>query len=411
MRYEKKIKYLIDQHMAGAWGEEPYEGNSVVCLRAADIETERLTHKIVDLTRRSFKEDDIKNKQLKAGDIILEKSGGGENQPVGRVMLFSLNEPALCSNFLEILRPKKSLLFPRYGIYLFYSIWSSRKVIPSIKQTTGIQNLDISDYLDIKVEVPDLDEQQKIADYLDKETSRIDAMIVAKENLLRLLEEKKQSLITKAVTKGFDPNAKMKDSGINWLGKVPDHWILKRLKYVVRKIDEPIAFADFIVAVENIESKTGKLVSITEQNKYEGSLSKFEAGDVIFNKLRPYLAKVFLAEGEGASVGELLILRPGKDLVSTFLFFRLISSDFIAEVDSSTVGAKMPRANWDSFIKEQVIAIPPLKEQILISNVLKEQTAQLDKLRNYTEISINLLKQRRNVLITNSVIGKVKFES
>ncbi|MBN8691771.1 MAG: restriction endonuclease subunit S [Bacteroidetes bacterium] len=190
-----RLKYLFEKRIGGAWGEEPEINNSYVCIRAADFLTDKIAHKTTDLTRRSFKTEEIEKKQLKEGDIIVEKSGGGENQPVGRVVLFSLDEPALCSNFLEILRPNLNILDPKYGAYLLYSLWASRITTKSIKQTTGIQNLDLSEFLDNKVVLPSISEQRKIVDNLETEILQIDTMYKHTLKSLELLEERKSSLI------------------------------------------------------------------------------------------------------------------------------------------------------------------------------------------------------------------------
>ncbi|MCB0535797.1 MAG: restriction endonuclease subunit S, partial [Saprospiraceae bacterium] len=102
----------------------------------------------------------------------------------------------------------------------------------SIKQTTGIQNLDTSSYFKEIVCLPPLEEQQAIAAWLDERTARIDTLIAKKQRLIELLQEKRQAIISKAVTRGLDPHVKLKDSGIPWLGEVPEHWEVKRLKHL-----------------------------------------------------------------------------------------------------------------------------------------------------------------------------------
>ena len=147
-RQSIRLKYLFTERMGGAWGEDPEnEGDGIVCLRAADFFTERLSHSKFNLTRRIFNANEFKSKHLKDGDLIIEKSGGGENQPVGRVIIYDLDEPALCSNFLELLRPNQRISISKFSAYLLHSLWLNRSVLPFIKQTTGIQNLDLKDYL------------------------------------------------------------------------------------------------------------------------------------------------------------------------------------------------------------------------------------------------------------------------
>lgn len=233
-----RLRHCFTERFTGAWGGEPEEENSFVCIRAADIETHAMAHAKVDLTKRSYDENEFARKQLRANDLIIEKSGGGDNQPVGRVVLFDLSEPATCSNFLEILRPAHEKLNSKYGAYLLYSIWSQRLVDQHIKKTTGIQNLDGDSYFDQRVWLPSLETQRRIADYLDRETAEIDALIEAKEQMLALLEEKRAALVSRAVTKGLNPDVPMKDSGLEWLGEIPAHWKVSRAKRFFREIDE-----------------------------------------------------------------------------------------------------------------------------------------------------------------------------
>jgi type I restriction enzyme, S subunit len=421
MMSEKKIKYIIETHMSGAWGDEPVEGNSVVCLRAADIETERLTHKTDDLTRRSFKKEEFRNKQLKPGDIILEKSGGGENQPVGRVILFSLDEPALCSNFLEVLRPKKSFLLPQFGIYLLYSIWSSRKVVLMIKQTTGIQNLDISDYLDTKVVIPEIQQQRKIAKYLNKETSRIDAMILAKEKLLKFLEEKKQALITKAVTKGLNPNVKMKESGIAWLGEVPENWNVCRLKHVSTKIGSGVTpkggAAVYqkegipLLRSQNIHFDGLRLEDvayISEETHESMSGSKVVKGDILLNITGGSIGRCFYFDGEysEANVNQhVCIIRPNKLALTKYLYFFFVSSLGQNQVELYQEGGGREGLTFEN-IKSFVVPLPSVNEQEYIIRTLQERIGKLSLVIQKSEYSLQLLKEKRSALISSTVTGK-----
>lgn len=406
---EIRLKYLFSKRIGGAWGDEPQDDNAIICIRAADFNTDLLTHSTENLTRRSFDKNEIENKKLIAGDLIIEKSGGGENQPVGRVVKFNLNETALCSNFLELLRPDNSIADSEYLAYLFYALWKNRVVTKAIKQTTGIQNLDISDYFDNKIQLPDLETQAEIVSYLNKQVAHIDKLIDQKGKQIKILEEKRQALITQAVTKGINPKVKLKDSGIDWLGEIPEHWKVKKLKYIVEKIDEIVESANFIIAVENIESFTGNLVNMEQDNFYEGAQYKFKTNDIVFNKLRPYLSKVFLAKSEGACVGELLILRPNENVIPEYLFYLMLSSKFIDEVNSSTVGAKMPRANWDDYIKHIKIPIPQVEEQLHIVNSIKKNLEFMSKTAEATRISLKLLSEKKASLIFNCVTGGKKL--
>ena len=198
------------------------------------------------------------------------------------------------------------------------------------------------------------------------------------------------------------PYTEYKDSGIAWLGEVPKHWDLIKLKYAVTltKEDAEERHEDFQIALENIESWTGQFIET--DSEYSGSGDAFEEGDVLFNKLRPYLAKVFHAQRAGTPVGELLVLRPESDVSSRFMFYRLLSAEFIDVVDGSTYGAKMPRASWD-FIGGLEIPMPPLDEQRTIAAYLDRKTAQVDTLIAKKQRLIDRLQEQRTAVINRAV--------
>lgn len=194
-----------------------------------------------------------------------------------------------------------------------------------------------------------------------------------------------------------------KPTGIEWIGDIPNSWSVKKLKYLVDLVDEPNPLAEFVIAVENIEGKTGKLVNLDPDKTFQGEIKAFKKGDVLFNKLRPYLAKVYYAEDEGGSIGELLTLRIKDEIVGRYLFYRTLSANFIDVVDSSTNGTKMPRASWDGFINQLPIPFPDKPEQEAIAKYLDRKTEEVDKLIANKQKLIELLKEERTAIINKAV--------
>lgn len=195
-----------------------------------------------------------------------------------------------------------------------------------------------------------------------------------------------------------------KDSGIEWLGDVPAHWKWKRLKYCGNLINEKGNGTRVelpYTGLEHIESWTGRMLSSEEPTMSEGQANYFKSGDVLFGKLRPYLAKVLRATLDGICSGELLVLRP-KNATQDYLFYYLLARDFIRTVDSSTYGAKMPRANWE-FIGNLPMLLPLLDEQHSISAFLDRETERIDSLIAKKERQIELLQERRGALISHGV--------
>ncbi|RYF92767.1 MAG: restriction endonuclease subunit S, partial [Chitinophagaceae bacterium] len=234
--------------------------------------------------------------------------------------------------YYTVINPTTS---PRYFYYccltINFEMYKYGSAVPSMTQEVLNQ---------IPFAIPPFSEQKLLANYLDQKTRHINQTIRKKQQLIELLHEEKTAFINHAVTKGIDAGAPMKPSGVEWLGDVPAHWEKRKLKYIVDKIDQLTTNTEFVIAVENIESHTGRLVFDDTQKNYQGQLYAFEEGDILFNKLRPYLAKVHLAEKDGSMSGELLILRPKTGFNNLFVYYRILSYDFIQEVNSSTEGTK-----------------------------------------------------------------------
>lgn len=291
---------------------------------------------------------------------------------------------------------------PRYVYYILKLI-----DLKNLSFGTAVGTLNRNNIHTSTIAIPPLPEQHAIAAFLDRETARIDALIAKKEWQIELLQEKRAALISHTVTKGLDPNAKMKDSGVEWLGEVPEHWEIKRIKYVSPRINEKTEEETDLpyIGLENIESWTGKLIPNEENYEAEGQSNKFQKGDVLFNKLRPYLAKVLVATEIGRCTSELLVLRP-KMVTQYYLFYFLLSKDFVNTVDSSTYGAKMPRANWN-FIGDLLSPLPPAHEQEAIATFLNIEAAKIDGLINKINNSIGKVNEYRAALISAAVTGKI----
>ncbi len=203
---------------------------------------------------------------------------------------------------------------------------------------------------------------------------------------------------------GFPAYPQYQDSQTDWLGKVPANWEVRRLKFSTCLINEKSnaqeATLDYL-GLEHIESWTGKRIT-DHTSTSEGISSKFAPGDVLFGKLRPYLAKVWLADSQGVATSEALVIRPDNEVIGCFLKYYMLSRDFIDVVNGSTYGSKMPRANWD-FIGNLSLLIPAIKEQRQIARFLDHKTAQIDRLIEKKQELIEKLQEQRIAIITQAV--------
>jgi type I restriction enzyme S subunit len=199
--------------------------------------------------------------------------------------------------------------------------------------------------------------------------------------------------------------SKYKPSNIGWIRDFPAHWELKRLKYVANRAelkveadeDNPLPY----IGLEQVEPWTGRLIELDDDLVPTGVSNRFAAGDTLFGKLRPYLAKACNVDFDGLCSSELLVLR-GKTYDRKFLLYQLLSHGFINLVDSSTYGSKMPRANWD-FIGICELPLPPVDEQQTIARFLDAKTAQIDALVAQKRQLIEKLKEKRQALIARTV--------
>ena len=253
--------------------------------------------------------------------------------------------------------------------------------------------------------IPPLKTQQKIADYLDEKCGEIDATIAKQKESIEKLKAYKQSLISETVTKGLDKSAPLKPSGIDYLGDIPSHWEIKKLKFLVSLIDNKTKDGHSI-SLENIESGTGKLIET--ENTYDGEGISFKENDLLFGKLRPYLAKVYLSALKGRALGDFYVMRANKCINPNFLKFVLLSDWFIKIVDSSTYGTKMPRASWD-FTGGMRIPLPPISEQDCISSYLETKCSEVDTFISEKQNIIQKLDAYKKSLIFEYVTGKQKI--
>lgn len=312
----------------------------------------------------------------------------------------------------------------RFWMYQHAAAYASGVNVAAIKQTSGIQNLDQSQYFDERGVYPDEDEQNAIATYLDRETAKIDALIAEQEKLLALLAEKRQATISHAVTRGLNPNAPMKDSGISWLGEVPAHWRVTkcgRFLSVLSGYAFPSAGFDHngngTKLLRGVNVSVGSLrwddVVYWERSTDDG-LDEYElqVGDLVIGMDRPLIAAgMRVAKVKEEDVPCLLLqrvalLRTSSELNSDFLMHWLSTPMFVAHFSPETTGVSVPHISPDQ-IASFVIALPPNDEQRKIIEFLDEELGRLTRLCWQSEQAVQLLKERRSALISAAVTGKI----
>ncbi len=264
---------------------------------------------------------------------------------------------------------------------------------------------------------PNQQEQAKIVDFLNYKLAKIDRFIRKKKQLIKLLNEQKAAIINHSVTKGIDPNAKMKPSGIEWLGDIPEHWEVRKLKYVVSLNDETLnektnpEFELRYIDIGNVND-AGDIAEIVKY-KFKDAPSRakriVKEGDVIISTVRTYLKAITLisedCENLIVSTG-FAVLRPKAKIISTFLNFSVRANYFIQKVCADSYGVSYPAINASELI-ELEIAFPNVLEQCAIGSHIEKETTKFNQTISTIEKEITLVEEYKTALIAEAVTGKI----
>lgn len=325
------------------------------------------------------------------------------------------DEVTICSSEFIAMEAKNCDL--KYLYYLMNSEMNRQRLDSRVQSVTrSHQRVYPSDIYRFWTALPLTIEQQTIVSFLDLVTARIDALIQKKERMIELLKEKRIAFITHAVIKGLNPIVPMKDSGIEWLGEVPEHWDVKRLKYVSSCNDESLPETtdpDFEILYVDISS-VSRILGITakEEMSFEDAPSrarrKVKDGDTIVSTVRTYLraiAPIENAEDNLIVSTGFAVLRP-VSVYSGYLSL-VIQSHFVVEsIVARSVGVSYPAINA-SDIGDICITNPPLSEQREIVDKVRKATSRIDEMQSKNEQSITILHEYRSSLIHSAVTGKI----
>ena len=417
---QPRLKWAFDSCKNGAWGDEPDGESDAVCIRAADFNADLGVLLDSERTLRAIDESTYRKVGLRAGDLVVEKSGGGEKQLVGRSVIYNGTDRAVCSNFLARCRPS-DLVTSEYLNYLMLGLYKARGTYPHIKQTTGIQNLDMASFLNTRVTLPPLETQKRISAYLDEKTAQIDGLIARKQALLARLGEKRQAIITQAVTKGTNPAAPLKDSGIDWIGQIPAHWDLVALGYryeiqLGRMLNAERADGENLKPYLRVYDVQWGAINVNQlplmdfppeaQRRY-----RLLPGDLMVNEGGSYVGRSAIWQGDLEECyyqKALHRLRPSNRENDTAEFLLLVMemattrNVFVAGGNQTTI---------DHLTAEQLrryrFAFPPFNEQAEIVADCRQRLKQLSDIVDAVSTSLAYLAEYRVALITSAVTGQI----
>ncbi|MGC2049107.1 MAG: restriction endonuclease subunit S [Gallionella sp.] len=362
-------------------------------------------------------EDLTKCKLVSKGDFVINSMNYG----IGSYGLSALD--GICSPVYIVLRPRLDKIESRYAFRIF-----ENRAFQTFAQSFGNGILEHRAAINwdilksIGVGIPPKEEQAAILNFLDRETGNIDALVAEQEKLIALLKEKRQAVISHAVTNGLNPAAKMKDSGIEWLGEVPEHWDVVPLGHLATLIQTG-PFGSQLHSEDYVEGETpvinpfniqeGKLVAdwsctVTQEIVARLSHHKLKLGDIVFARRGEMgrCAMVTVNEvnwlcGTG-SLNVRLSRRAIPEFVSTYL-----RTEYVRELlKLESVGSTMDNLNTQ-ILSRVSVPLPALDEQQAITSFLDRETAKLDALTAEANRAIALLQERRSALISAAVTGKI----
>lgn len=403
-----RIKFLLSHSSAGVWGEdEKGNKNDIVCFRAADFDYSHGCLKLDNNTVRNIQQKQLEGRVLHKRDLLIEKSGGGDATPVGRIVRFNYDGIATRSNFMHFISVDK-YNDDNYLFYYFYAMYANNVNVLYFNQTTGIQNLKVSEYLGQTIFLPSLKEQMTIANYLDKKCSEIDKVISAQQKRIALLQELKQSVITHAVTKGLNPNVEMDAAEEDWINRLPASWGKAKLKYYIHLVN-------------------GRAYSQPELLS-EGKYKVLRVGNFFTNDTW-YYSNMELEEDKYCNNGDLLYAWSASfgpyiwnqdrtiyhyhiwkvcynecmDKMYVYYMLKAITNFKLGDIHGST----MVHITMES-MNNSIIPIPSLDEQKDIASYLDKKCASIDSSISKAQHQVDLLQEYKQSLINEVVTGKRK---
>jgi len=407
----RRLRASITECVNGIWGADPNGRDDLICVRVADFDRVNLRVSLRKKTVRAIPPSVRSRRLLQRGDLLLEKSGGGDLQPVGAVVAFDRDESAVCSNFVARM-PLAAGYDSFYVNYLHFALYAYRVNVRSIKQTTGIQNLDGKAYLSEPVAFPPPAEQAAIVRFLDWANGRLERAIRAKRKVIALLGEQKQAIIHRAVTRGLDPSVPLKPSGIPWLGDIPRHWeIVRNMALFTHRVEAgkselpvlQVSLRSGITAEELDQFGRPKRL-IADATKYK----LIYKGDVAYNTMRMWQGAVGVSPSDGLVSPAYVVLRPKRDTCPEFYDFIFHTEVYKQEVNRQSTGivSDRNRLYWDSFKQMPNISLPRDEQEEIVTFILTE-TSSLNTAISRLEREIELLREYRTRLVADVVTGKL----
>jgi type I restriction enzyme S subunit len=418
---DRNSYYPVGDGDHGSIKPEMYQEEGIPYIRVQNLtwHGEVLTDGIVCISEEVQRAN--KKSILYPDDILIAKTGA----TIGKIGLIPENiKEANTTSSVGKLTVDKTRFNPKYILYCFQSRALQDQIWLEASQKSAQPGFNIDDLIVFEFLAPDLTGQSKIAHYLDHQTAIIDQLISQKEKLIELLKEKRQAVITEAVTKGLNPIAKMKDSGIEWLGEVPEDWELKPLKHLATlkgrlgwkglKAEEYVEIGYGFLSTPDIKNDAidfSNINYITKERFLESPEIILEVGDVLLVKDGSTLGIVNIIKDlpiqstVNSSIGIIRII--DKQTINPEYLFWLLRSDYIQNVLSRLKAGQGVPHLFQKDIKNFTLLIPPIKMQNEIIKFINVKYKSVNEIIDKEKVQIEKLKEYRQSIISEAVTGKI----
>ena len=407
-----KLKYLFKLNKNKNIGNKC---NTILSLSYGKIKIKKDLNE--GLTPESYESYQL----LSTGDIVIRSTDLQNDHTSLRTGLVKI-EGAITSAYIGLKNLDMSLCDSRFYHYFLHD-WDITKAI--YNQGKGLrQSLNWDDIKNMLIPVLDISEQTAIANYLDSTTAKIDEAIAQQQKMIDLLNERKQIIINNAVTKGLNPDAPMKDSGVEWIGEIPEHWEIKKLKHVCQAFGR-IGFRGYsttdlvdegegCITLSPSNMRDGKMqygkCTYLSWEKYEESPEiKVFNGDILFVKTGSTYGKSSIVEDLPleATINPQLLVFKNFTCNNMFLANVLQSTAIKTQVEISVIGGTIPTISQQKILN-YVFPFPTEDEQYAIVEYVESKSAPINSAIKAAEKQISLLQERKQIIINDVVTGKVK---
>jgi len=414
----KQLRRVAELHVSNV-DKKSVEGQEAIRLcNYTDVYYRERIDGDIDFMEATATAEQRKRFQLRVGDVLLTKDSETSDDIASPAVVAADLPGVLCGYHLALLRPGVEV----DGRYLARAISCSPIRDHFYSSATGVTRFGLSrgDIGTGVIPMPPVEEQRAIANFLDRETTRLDALIAKRQRMIELLQEKRAALITHAVTRGLDPDVPLRDSGVEWLGRVPAHWDVLTLAKLTTKltngyvgptrdmfVGEGVPYLQSLHIKDN-SIRFGEDYYVPKAWSERHRKSILRADDVLVVQTGDIGQVAHVgALWAGANCHALIICSPdSRRIGGRFLSWLLVSRYGQAQFEALKTGALHPHLNCGN-IKHMEIPVPPIQEQLRIAASVDQQTERMNRVGTQAQAAIELLVEYRSSLITAAVTGQI----